>query len=132
MTLEKVKRLKHEYCYHLDNGNVGEFLTLFTDEASFEVPNYGAGSGIEDVRDFIEHVNSQNFQLLAHMATNPMLEIDGGEASGHWYYIVIIEDADGNASWGQGRWEDEYRRIDGDWKISSLVATRQFTAQLSE
>lgn len=132
MTLQRIKRLKYEYCRHLDSGNVSDFVDLFTEDAYVEVPNHEPCRGIEEVQEFITDVSGRDIDLMSHMASNPIVDVDGDEATGHWYYIVIIEDGDGQATWGQGRWEDRYRRVDGDWKIASLVATRQFTSRISE
>lgn len=128
--LEELKQLKYRYCYHLDNGNTSSFIDLFTDDVQFEVPNYGEGTGKEDIREFIEEVVSQDINMLSHIAANPIIEIDGRKAIGKWNYIVIIEPYDGDAQLGKGQWNDEYRRVDNEWKISSLLATRQFTTTL--
>lgn len=130
MSFQEIVRLKYAYCHHLDHGNVEAFMDLFTDDARFEVPNYGSGRGREAIRNFVTHVRDNDLPLLVHMATNPVIEIDGDEATGLWYYIVLIDDGDSDRSWGQGRWEDKYRRVDGTWKIESLHAARQYTASL--
>ncbi|QLG60287.1 nuclear transport factor 2 family protein [Halorarum salinum] len=130
MTIEDIKRLKFKYCFHLDSTNTSEFVDLFTEDAKFDVPNYGSGEGKGAIREFITEIKSRDLELMAHMASNPLIEIDDNEATGKWYYIVIIEDDEGNVSWGQGRWEDTYRRVDDDWKISSLIAIRQFTREI--
>ena len=132
MTLQQIKQLKYEYCLHLDSGNVSDFVDLFTEDAYVEVPNYEPCRGVEDIREFIVDVSSRDIGHMSHMASNPIVDVDGDDGTGHWYYIVIIKDSDGQATLGQGRWKDQYRRIDGDWKIASLVATRQFTSRISE
>jgi len=132
MTHQEISQLKYEYCHHLDYGNVSDFVDLFTGDAYLEVPNSSACHGTDEIQEFIADVSARDVTLMAHMPANPVLDIDGDEATGLWYYLVIITDGDGQTTLAQGRWKDEYRSVDGDWKIDSLVATRKFTTRLSE
>jgi hypothetical protein len=63
------------------------------------------------------------------MVANPVIEggIDGDpdRASGTWYYLVVFEFPDGTVEFGQGRYDDAFRRVNGEWRIASVTATRQ-------
>lgn len=122
-----IKELKYAYCHHLDRQNPSAFLDLFTDDASFTIPNYGSGAGNEDLRRFIETLSDRSPELMMHQASNPRLERTGDFVVGHWYYTVVIVHDDGTRELGFGTWEDEYVLLDGTWKIRSLVANRALT-----
>lgn len=126
---EALKELKYRYIHALDQPNEDRFVSLFTENASFEASSYGTVEGHSGIREFIEYRASDD-RAYHHMATNPVLSVDGDEATGRWYYIVIKVDADGAAEWGQGTYEDEYRRVDGEWKIASLSAARNYTVEV--
>lgn len=59
----------------------------------------------------------QNFKFVAFFAQMGALAIDGEEARGTVYTHEILENADGSISRPVGRYDDRYRRIDGNWKF---------------
>lgn len=128
-TRERLKALKYEYIHALDLSDTDRFVSLFTEDAVFEASSYGTVKGHDGIREFINYRANDN-RAYHHMATNPWLTVDDDTATGRWYYIVIKVDDNGAAEWGQGSYEDKYRRIEGEWKIASLIAERNYTVEL--
>ena len=54
-----------------------------------------------------------------HFAIQPVINVDGERADGHWLMYVMISDAEtgGAKRWNHGRHDVEYARVDGQWKI---------------
>lgn len=128
-TREALKELKYEYIHALDQPDEDAFVDLFTEDAVFEASSYGTVEGHDGIREFVEY-RADDDRMYHHMATNPVLSVDDDTASGRWYYIVIKVAESGTAEWGQGIYEDEYRAVDDEWKITSLTARRNYTIEV--
>jgi len=127
---QAIRELKYRYGRATDEADGETFVDLFTEDATFDIGVYGTGSGQADLREFIEWVSDQEVEARAHNMTNPTITVDGDTATGDWYYVVLYEEPDGRVEFGQGYYEDEYRRVDGEWKISAMVAKRLITREL--
>jgi hypothetical protein len=71
---------------------------------------------------------------MAHMQLQPVIHVaeDGKTAKGRWHFIAQVGsagDADtigpkteegGTAAWGFGVYENEYVKVNGQWKIAEL------------
>lgn len=53
---------------------------------------------------------------MTHMFHNPTITVDGNRASGERYFEAAMTDIEGTAYWAQGKCEDEYRRVEDEWK----------------
>lgn len=124
---EAIRELKYEYCYRLDALDEEGFIELFTRDAAFDIAGISAGEGHAALREFLGRIESQGFGFLAHMVANPVVRVDEATGTGRWYYVVMYETRDGGVEWGQGRYDDEYRRVDGTWKIAATTAERRHT-----
>jgi len=128
-----VRRLHHSYGYFMDKWLFSEIVDLFSDDVELRFLNgifkgragarrmYGyAGDGVRGPRDGL---------LFEHFLFQDMIEIapDGMTANGrfHAFMFVAIHDSvkDQYPDWPSQFWEggvhlNEYRKIDGVWKIS--------------
>lgn len=128
---DAIIRLKHEYCYHLDSRNSEEFVSLFTEDAEFDITTSASGQGHGDLQDFIQDVKRRDPPAMAHMPMNHLIDIDGDQATGMWYYLVLITRGSGTTELGQGVYEETYRRLESGWHIEKLDAERQFTIDVA-
>ena len=65
--------------------------------------------------------------FAVHMVLNPIVEVDGDTAKGTWYLFQACTFAERNqAVWGSARYDEEYVRLDGEWKFKNLVLTSFF------
>ena len=62
----------------------------------------------------------RSFMIMRTVITNPIVTLEGdGEASGSCYFQIIVERPNvGPDILAQGRYEDTYRKEDGEWKIA--------------
>ena len=127
--IEEIKKLRAKYCYLVDAGVAGdsskldELITLFTEDATADFEFLGVHEGKEAVTKFYMEVVPAAISYSAHMVSNSIIEVDGNQAHGKWYFLVpATGKAENRAVWIQGRYEEEYVKIDGEWKWKSLIA----------
>ena len=131
---EEIEELRAEYCYRTDSRDWDGYAALFTEDAHLDFGPVGTFDGREEIREFAEHVVGANHPFLSHMLHNPILDVDagGGTATGRWYFEVPCTFEDGSAGWIQGTYDDEYVRVDGEWRIADTVADFNYFADYDE
>ena len=120
--LEAIKALKSKYCHLVDSQRWDELAELWTEDATCDYGFFGCYSGRDEiVNKFFGELVSSVSSFMAHMIHNPLIELRGDQASGSWYLTAhtTIQPAN-QAVWVMGLYRDEFKRIDGNWKISSL------------
>ena len=125
--IEAIKQLKARYCSLCDEGYDADRLAeLFTDDAIWDGGSLGVAVGREKIRKFFENTPAV-MPFAVHMVMNPVIEIDGDTATGCWYLFqaATFKPID-SALWGSARYDEEYVRVDGDWKFKSLCLTSRF------
>ncbi|MFC4540331.1 nuclear transport factor 2 family protein [Halosolutus amylolyticus] len=118
---EAIRKLRYEYASTVDTHNWDRFITLFTEDATIEFPQQNVEQTPFIGRDEIESFGRLMDELLtfsAHMMHNPLIDVDGDEASGIWYVAVPEVTPDGPVLI-QGRYEDQYRCTSDGWKFDS-------------
>ena len=56
-----------------------------------------------------------------HCVTNPRIVIDGDTAVGTWYLLDCMATGDGPALGILAVYDETYRRVDGEWKYTSVT-----------
>lgn len=115
-----VMDLKHRYCYHIDHGEYEEWASLFTEDGAFHRGGGDTYRGYDELLEFASEVFDGEYEYSAHFVANPIIDVDGDEASARWYLYLPLAKSDGSVGWLQGDYEDEYRRVDGEWRIESV------------
>lgn len=118
-----IMNLRSAYSHALDNGNWDDFGSLFTEDAVVDYYVPDTLHGAEEIKAFGEE--EVGYDLSLHMATMPSISVDGDEGTGRWYMTVFYV-VDDTAGWVVGEYEDEYRRVDGEWKFSKVENTHFF------
>ena len=113
-----IQRLKHEYCFAIDGGDYERWASLFTEDGRFVRDSGETFEGHEEIHAFASEGFDAAMDHSAHVVTNPVVDVEGDTATGRWYLLLFYRDADGNEGWRQATYEDEYRRVDGEWRIA--------------
>lgn len=113
-----IRRLKYQYCDAIDAGRYEEWASLFTEDGRFVRGSNDAYEGYEELYAFATEDFDPLFETVAHIVTNPLIDVDGEAASGRWYLRFLYETPDGTVGWSHARYEDAYREIDGEWRIA--------------
>lgn len=134
---EAIRQLRSEYCYRADARDWESWADVFTEDGRIEVDQLGTYEGRDEIIEFGEEVIAAEYQWFSHMVHNGMIEVDGDEATGQWYFEVPCVSKEtllneGEAGWLQGQYDEEYRRVDGDWKISRSEAEFHYVADHDE
>jgi hypothetical protein len=127
--LEAIRKLKARYCAACDDGHNPETLgTLFAEDASWEATNMGRAEGRAAIQKLLGDVGrSGRIRNSAHHAINPIIDVDGDRASGHWRLIMLYTANRPDGSHAHlriiGWYRERYVRVRGEWLFQSLACT---------
>lgn len=137
--IESIKKLKYLYCYLVDAGIAGdeskmdELITHFTDDAWIDFSEFGIHRGKDAVAKFYKEAVAQDLSYSAHMVSNPIIEVDGDKAEGKWYvFVPCTFRATDTPVWLQGKYEEEYVKVEGEWKWKSMTTRFDFISPFEE
>lgn len=119
---DAIKEQVYEFYYRWDDGEWADAIDYFaTEDISFDAGVLGTADDRGEWQEWAEMVWKENVAVTWHMLHNPIIEVDGDQATGRWRHEVPAVTVEGQAVWLQGIYEHEYRRVDGDWKCSSYT-----------
>ena len=131
----EIQKLQAKYGYYLQRGgssNWDELVDLFTDDCTVELMDSGVHVGRAGVTKLFKEAKTQLHSpglMGIIMQIQPYIEVYGDTAKGVWQgfgFIVHTHAGSGaaglgeekDALWHHGRYENEYRKVNGEWKIS--------------
>jgi uncharacterized protein (TIGR02246 family) len=115
---DAIRDLYARYVSALDAGEAATFASLYADDGVF----VGGGTGGDDVvgRDALEAFAASLVPGSVHrLSLNHVIDVDGDAAACRSSIVVLS----GTAVVSTGRVHDQFRRVDGAWRI----ARRTFT-----
>lgn len=130
--VEEIKRLHQRYINLMDNLQYEQVLDLFTEDATVEVRQSGIKKGRKELSQVYIDVLAKNrgkIRFDGHMAVQPDIHVSGNTAQGTWLIYMLFSKP--SIQWVQGKNECEYRKVDGEWKISRLKFTRTLASDPS-
>jgi hypothetical protein len=120
---QSVQNLQAAYGYYVDKGLWDQAADLFAEDGSLELAGRGVFIGRERVREYLQHLPPYGHGMLYnHMQLQPVIHVDSqaGKAKGRWRSFMMVGSLGNEARWGEATYENEYRRVDGEWKIALL------------
>ncbi len=122
--IEEIKQLKARYCYLVDERRWDELAELWTEDAVAHYGFWGDFSGKEEIMEkFFRGMVEPAASFFVHMVHNPVIKVQGDFATGSWYLTAQSTSTftgTNQAVWVMGRYDDEYQRVGGAWKIKVL------------
>lgn len=119
---EAIKEAVYEFYYRWDAGAWTEAIEGFaTEDIAFDAGAFGTADGREAWHNWAETVWADHVAHTWHMLHNPIIDVDGEEATGRWRFEIPAVTTDEEAVWLQGIYEHAYRRVDGEWRCSSYT-----------
>jgi ketosteroid isomerase-like protein len=123
---EEIIKLKARYVNYNDGGWNGpthdhpdEVADMFVEDGIWDgTPTVGYAKGREQIRQLFRNFAVMPF--IVHYVTNPLIEVDGDTATGHWHALVTATLPDGSAMWILGTYDERYVRTDKGWKFATL------------
>ena len=127
--IEQIKQLKARYAAACDDDYQADLLAeMFTDDAIWDGGFMGYAEGREGIRAFF--ANASNLVGFAvHGVSNPLIDVDGDQATGRWYLHQPMTMKGGeSAYWFCAQYEDAYVRTSEGWKFQHVrVIARAFS-----
>ncbi len=136
-----IENLQARYLFALDFGDPEAYASTFTQDG---ILDWGAGEieGREAIADVVrrdgppeENAGGETLRPAAgrHNITNIVLEIDGDTAVGRAYWFHMGNDNPERAAQlnSFGHYEDELRKVDGEWLFSRRVIYNEQVADWS-
>ena len=119
--IEEIRALKIQYTNFYDTGNLEGVLSLFTEDAIVDSGVQGRAEGIDEIRAYFA-AEMEVTVGTQHFISNPRIELVGADrAKGEWYMqdvMVGMSQPGEQALVLYGSYSDEYRKVDGEWKMS--------------
>lgn len=123
---EEIIRLKARYVNLNDGGWAGPthsnpqaVAEMFVEDGIWDGrPTTGYAAGRQAIKELFDAF--QIVPFIVHYVTNPIIEIDGDRAKGHWHALVTMTMPDRQALWNLGLYHEEYIRTVEGWKFKTL------------
>jgi SnoaL-like domain len=121
---EAIKRLKNDYFFFCDHKQPDRMRECFAEgDIHIDYGRIGSFNHREDLVSVFEQLACADHIIEMHHAQNPRIDLtDESNAKGVWSLFYYMIDTNNNtATQLGGFYEDEYKKINGHWKISSTV-----------
>lgn len=126
---EEIRALKATYCRYVDGGwpehggsHMGPVADLFIPDGVWDAsPGIPTARGTEAIRALFVKLREMPFAI--HNAVNPMINVDGDTATGHWHFIGASQIPEGRAGWYLGTYDEEYVRTPEGWRYKLMKYT---------
>jgi hypothetical protein len=123
---QAIIRLKAQYVNYNDGGWEGgthqhaqEVADMFVPDGIWDGrPHAGYAQGHAAIRALFESFAALPF--IVHYVTNPLIEVDGDVATGHWHALVTLTTPNRTGIWTLGIYKEHYVRTEQGWKFTSL------------
>jgi len=128
--IEAIKQLKARYCAVCDDDhNPDKITTLFVEDGIWEGGDFGKAQGHAGIRKLFEGFRKL-ISFSQHNVMNPIIEVDGNRAKGVWYLLgPFTFRKDNGARWIACKYEDDYVKVNGEWKYQHLRAIIRVQAE---
>lgn len=125
--VETIKKLKARYCAYCDASYDPDGIAgLFTEDGVWDGGRtFGRREGRAAIHKHFAAA-SRRISIARHQVMNPIVEVDGDEATADWllFQPCTVPAAAGEADqamWLAATYHDRYRRVGGEWLISSMI-----------
>jgi hypothetical protein len=120
-----VENLQRIYGFYLDRKMWDELAELFVEDGSIEMAQRGVYVGKTRVREFLNLLGDEGLahgELNDHVQLQTIVDVaaDGATAkarSREWNMIGVNQVS---GEWSAGLYENDYIKVDGEWKIQAL------------
>lgn len=119
----EICNLQAAYGYYVDKGRWDDAADLFAEDGTLELAGRGVYVGQERVRAYLRHLPPYGDGVLYnHMQLQPVVHVDStaGTAQARWRSFMMVGALGAEARWGEATYENEYKRVDGKWRIAML------------
>lgn len=126
LDVEQIRRLTHDYAWAIDNSHLDDLVTLFTDDAVFDMRPFGAPAAAEGADAVREAFRAMIDSLggCVHLTMNHLIDVAGDSATGKIYCHAFVLNPDGSRAENLCLYEDVYARTGEGWKFRTRVVSQ--------
>jgi len=127
--IEAIKQLKARYCEICDDlHNPDRIASVFAEDAIWESEAFGKAQGHTEIQALFQKFRDM-FSFSQHNIMNPIIEVNGDRATAMWYIMGPWTLTEGDKeTWMALRYDDDYVKVDGEWKYQHLRVVLRMTA----
>jgi len=125
LDIEEIKQLKYRYCHYNDGGwpdqpvsHVGPAHELFTEDGVWDGRPVAIAVGRAQLRQLFDAL--ADLPMVYHAVTNPLIEINGDEATAHWHLLAGGINLNDRSTMSLHCYHDEYVRTPEGWRIKLM------------
>jgi hypothetical protein len=131
LDLEEIKQLRYSFSWALETSAPDDLADLFTEAGVIDVGPWGRMEGRDAIRRGYGRAYREAEPWTAmHAVTNPRIRVNGDDAAGTWYLLDCTMHGTGNPLQVLGIYDEEYRRVDGTWKIARLTLRFKWSGEV--
>jgi len=133
LDIEAIKQLKAEYCDICDDDHDPDRIVgIFSEDCVWEGKGVAIARGHAELRRLFEGFARQ-VSFSQHNVFNPRIHVDGDRAHGIWNLLGPFTFREGRRQlWVAVRYEEDYVKIAGKWKIARLLGVGRMAASFEE
>lgn len=122
--IENIRRLKAAYCEACDDDHNGAAVAaLFIPDGVWQQSGDRAHEGRAEIAAKMLGIRGKKYMARStHMVTNPVIDVDGDEATGNWKFVMMYTATDGAFIRIIGHYNEQYTRHESEWHFRSLFA----------
>jgi hypothetical protein len=124
---EAIKELKYSYWYCIDRGLWDKMGDVFAEDAWADFNPDLKFRGRDVIANFFRDAIAPAYSLCMHMGHNGKIALTSDTtATGLWELDNYMVPLEGDAAWIGAYYEDEYVKVNGEWKIQSTIIVYKF------
>lgn len=125
---QAIRKLEAKYAYTCDVFDWDGFMSVFAEESSCDFGFMGSYKTKDEMDKFFREVVPQRLSFMRHFIFNESIEITSETtATGEWYFLTPGAHIGTNrALWFSGKYDEEFVKEKGEWKIKFLKCTFAF------
>ena len=138
---EDLRRLRYRYHEYINEGKFADIVDLFTEDGELEFGPLGKAKGREQMLKFFKALGPSKskpaaargpeFTFIKQYIHNHVVEISGDRGKG-FSYLEARPLINGEAYMVAGRYDDEYVRVNGQWRFTRMNFTIHFAVPHKE
>lgn len=123
-----IQELNHRYAYFVDSFDADAWAKVFAPDAFFDESEFGNGVfvGRDAIREYGISITGMVAHVVHLMSNLIIWEGNSDTARGTIFALVESMRKSGERSRYQVKYEDEYVKLDGEWKIAKRVLRKTF------
>ena len=112
-----LRNLMARYVDAVNRGDGDAWITTWAEDASWQLLG-NTVTGRDSILALWQQMMT-GFEFALMLPSSCLFDINGHQASGHWYLQEHTRDREGNAARAVSRYRDNYSCIDGEWLYQS-------------